>query len=149
MSPETAFVVAIPWSAAELGQFRFEVYSALGDASHVRCGPNVCTAIPTGTWWGCDNFNRPEFTLLAVRAAFPTVEALEFDAPPSTWLCGRLPDTIELRRTIDLDTLELRSRLSAAARELDRLTGARLVTVTEALSAARHPGPWWAPRSSR
>ncbi len=122
---ETAFVIAYP--LRDLGKFRFEVFSAGGDATSTICRSDVCEAIPEGKSWGCDNFNRREFTLAAVRAAFPSVEALEFEDPPSTRLFGRLPDTVAVRQVLDRDTLDLRARVTAAEQEIERLTKARVV----------------------
>lgn len=127
---DKAFVVS--YKTKQLGRYRFEVFSGGAEECRHSCGPEVCSAIPTGTVWFCDNFSRPDFTIAAIRAAFPEVQCLEWEDAPwrssgSTWILGSLQGTLELEEALERDTLELRARIAVNIRAVDALTAPRMV----------------------
>jgi hypothetical protein len=124
MNEETAFVWVVHTGA--LGWYRFEVYSVGGDASFSAVLSDVCSAVPAGEQWGCDNFNRPQFAERAVRAAFPTVEDLHWRG---ALLVGQLPATIAAMEAAERDTREIAQRIRKHEDTIKRLTEARMVTL--------------------
>lgn len=121
-----AFVAT--FETGKLGRYRFEVFSAGADREcRSYCGPDVCSDIPAGSVWWCDNFSRPDFTVAAIKAAFPDVQDLEWEKAPSARIFGVLPGTRAAEEALERDTLELRARIAVKIKAVEALTAPRTV----------------------